>query len=226
MPLDVMKRIAARLPESWQWELKRRHYKNAIRRGQFSPDEPEDHVLDQLISPGDWVIDVGANIGHYTYRFSNLVGPGGRVLSIEPMPQTFALLAANVLELRNSNVSLLNVAASETFGEVSFDIPYLDSGLKNYYMAAIDPDGKERKVMSMPLDSLSFDRKVSLIKIDVEGHELSVFRGMDNLIKSFRPTLIIETRSEELLGYIDELDYEIERLKGSPNILAMPRDRR
>lgn len=47
------------------------------------------------MAPGDWALDIGANVGHYTKRMSDLAGPEGRVIAFEPVPDTFAVLCAN-----------------------------------------------------------------------------------------------------------------------------------
>jgi len=68
-----LKGLAARMPPTWQLELKRRRYRRQIAQGAFFSGEPEDALLDSLLGEGDWAIDVGANIGHYTKRMSDLV---------------------------------------------------------------------------------------------------------------------------------------------------------
>lgn len=94
--MTMLKRIAARLPNRWLSELKRIHFGRQIAKGTFESSEPEYRLLPDLIAPGDWVIDIGANVGHYTKAFSERVGARGRVIAFEPVPTTFALLAANV----------------------------------------------------------------------------------------------------------------------------------
>ena len=121
--MNPLKKLASHLPWLWQQELKRLHYRCQIHRQTFETTEPEFLVLDQLISSGDWVIDIGANVGHYTKRFSDLVGPQGRVIAVEPVPDTFALLAANVLLFQYRNVTLLNLAASDQTTVVGIQIP-------------------------------------------------------------------------------------------------------
>ena len=72
--MTLLKRVAAHLPARWQTELKRVHFGRQITQGNFFTSEPEYKLLPELISPGDWVIDIGANVGHYTKRLSELVG--------------------------------------------------------------------------------------------------------------------------------------------------------
>lgn len=60
--MPLLKKIAARLPNRWQVEMMRHHFGRQIRNGTFATDEPEYALLHGLVSPGDWVIDIGANI--------------------------------------------------------------------------------------------------------------------------------------------------------------------
>ncbi|MFP3999778.1 MAG: hypothetical protein ACLFUN_08035, partial [Desulfobacterales bacterium] len=62
--MKLLKNIASRLPNRWQTELKRLYFGRQINKGTFKSQEPEYEILDKFISPGDWVIDIGANVGH------------------------------------------------------------------------------------------------------------------------------------------------------------------
>ncbi len=101
-----------------------------IRKGTFRYSEPEFYKLNCLCKPGNWVIDVGANVGHYTRRISELVGQKGRVISFEPVPETFALLVANLKSLEFQYVTLINSAASATT-QVCSMVTMSDAGLRN-----------------------------------------------------------------------------------------------
>ncbi|HEY6045537.1 MAG TPA: hypothetical protein VIU65_02980, partial [Pyrinomonadaceae bacterium] len=81
------------MPSSWQLEIRRHLYRRQIRRGVFTTHEPEYGLLSSFLSDGDWAIDIGANIGHYTKGMSDLVGARGRVIAFEPVADTFTLLA-------------------------------------------------------------------------------------------------------------------------------------
>src|SRR5689334_11447094 len=109
---DFLKRTAARLPNRWQQQLKRILFASQIRGGRFYTSEAEYALLSRLVSPGDWVLDIGANVGHYTVRFSELVHREGRVFAFEPVPETFELLAANTALAALNNITLINAAAS------------------------------------------------------------------------------------------------------------------
>jgi FkbM family methyltransferase len=220
MVVQLLKRIAARLPQSLQHELRRTYFRRQIRRDRFFTDEQEYGLLGTFIRPGDWVIDIGANVGHYTKRMSELVGATGRVIGIEPVPDTFALLAANAQLFANANVSLLNIAASDRPAVVAMQIPQFSEGLQNYYQARLTPDGVGPPILTLPIDSLALPATIRLVKIDVEGHELPVLRGMRTLLERDRPVLIVETSASETLRYLDELRYFVDRLPGSSNVIC------
>lgn len=227
--MALLKRLAAKFPHLWQYELKHFYYGLQIRLNRFFTTEPEYTVLSTLLSQGDCVIDVGANVGHYTKRFSELVGKDGRVIAFEPVPETFAVLAGNVQLFGVSNVTLINAAVSDEAAFVGMSIPTFDTGLKNFYMAHLVNDTDKQmdgfQVMTLRLDSLNIPQRVSLVKIDVEGHEAFVLRGMTDLLHRDHPLLIVETDSPEVEANLCSIGYLAKRLDGSPNILFLHNSR-
>jgi len=217
MNLPLLKHLISRMPASWQWEMKRRFYRRQIQRDSFVTDEPEYAILDSLLSTGDWAIDVGANIGHYTKRMSEIVGEHGRIIAFEPIGDTFSLLAANLQAFRYENVSLLNAAASDQTGIAGMSIPHFENGMRNYYEASITTNGDGLQAMTLAIDSLCLPSAVQLVKIDAEGHELNVLRGMTQLLSRDKPVLIIEVSSREVDSFLEPLGYSRETLPNSPN---------
>lgn len=207
----MIKRLAALLPHGVQQTLRRWWYRVHIRRGKFVTDEPEFRLLEEWIAPGDWVIDVGANVGIYTRRMSELVGPSGRVLALEPIPSTFELLASNTADL--DNVTLIQAAAVAENEVVRMAVPTFDNGLSNMYQAQIDPEG-EFSVFGIELSSLQ-RRPPALVKIDAEGHDLDVLKGMSS--SSMVPVLIVEDDSGETVEFLTERGYSAKHLADSPN---------
>jgi FkbM family methyltransferase len=212
-----LKSLSSRLPLRTQQKLKRWHFAHQLRTRQFTTTEPEYGRLDGWVRPGDWVIDVGANVGHYTVRLSGLVGPAGRVMAFEPVPETFEILASLVSAAGAHNVSLFNVAASAEVGIAGVSLPRFSSGLTNYYMANLTSGGGEFNVLTLPLDALIPPKAISLVKIDVEGHELQALKGMQALLRRDRPRLIVEGRSGDVASFLTDLGYRFVELEGSPN---------
>jgi FkbM family methyltransferase len=220
---NLLKRIAALMPARWQAEMKRLHFARQIRKGDFVTDEPEFKILDRFVSPGDWVVDIGANVGHYTKRFSELVGARGRVIAFEPVPATFSILSANAELFLHPNVTLINAAVSDRMDIASMTIPDLPTGLTNYYEARLSaPSGNGLSVLTLSLDRIGFDRRIAVIKIDVEGHEAFSLAGMEQLLKRDHPVLIVETGSQKVVETVEGWGYRSERMKNSPNILFKP----
>ena len=216
----LLKRVASRLPWSSQLLLRRMWYRVLIRSNRFDPGEPEFWKIGEWVRRGDWVLDVGANIGSYTREFSRAVGPDGRVVALEPVPVTFQLLCRHVNDLQD-NVTLLNVAASDRSGIVEMNVPRLGSGLANLYQSSIAKNGSI-KVLTIPLDALSVAEPIRLIKVDVEGHELNVLRGAIQLIKRDRPILILEGDRESFAELLTPMGYKRIHTSGSPNVVYVP----
>lgn len=213
----LLKRTAARLPNRWQQQLKRIFFALQIRRDQFYSNEQEYPLLSRLISPGDWVLDIGANVGHYTIRFSELVRSDGRVFAFEPVPETFELLAANTALTLRDNITLINAAASDSVALVGMEIPRFDTGLDNYYMAHTSKDACRFRTLQIPIDSLALPHSIRLAKIDTEGNELLVLRGMVELLRRDHPLLIVEDNVEEAVTFLKGLGYSTIKIRGSSN---------
>ncbi len=219
--MKILKHFSAKTPLWFQEELRRLYYRNKIKKGTFISPEPEFDALSKFARKGDWVIDIGANIGHYTIKLSNLVGEKGRVIAFEPIPSTFTRLSENTSYSKYKNITLINTAVSDKAALVGMSIPNFTTGLKNYYQASISSEHKETdtSVLTLSIDELHISNKISLIKIDAEGHEPIVFRGMYNLIERDRPVLIVETVTDEIRDHLIQLGYSEDKYKNSPNIV-------
>jgi FkbM family methyltransferase len=180
-------------------------------------------MLERWVRAGDTVLDVGANIGRYTMKLSALVGPQGRVIAVEPVAETFLLLSENVSRSPHGNVTLLNVAASSGFEVVGMTVPRDASGIENLYQASID-GGSEGgpRVLTAPMDALRLPSRISLAKIDVEGHELAALEGMDRILTDDRPVLIVEDSSADLQTALAKRGYTSTQFDGSPNRVYHP----
>ena len=214
----TLKKLASELPMRWQQELKRRYFGRQIRNHTFRTDEPEFDLLSSMVRAGAWALDIGANVGHYTVRLSELVGERGRVISFEPVPETFELLAANVALIPQKNVTLINAAASDSTGLSSMQIPkFEDSGLDNFYTAHLSERPSALNVLRITVDCLTPPEPIRLVKIDAEGHELPALRGMKRLLDKDHPILIVEDNSSEISDYLIKFGYSSEKVDGSSN---------
>jgi FkbM family methyltransferase len=133
------------------------------------------------LRPGDCVWDVGANVGHYSTRFADCVGPSGHVLSFEPSPLNFVALRQRVGSL--SNVTTLPLALGERTGSATFQ-----QGADPLGATSRITQGGSADCVSVAVTSGSDlvlggrARKPNVIKIDTEGHELEVLLGLGELL--------------------------------------------
>ena len=215
--------VLARLSPAVQFELRRANYLRQIRRGRFVPDDPEVREISRHIGVGDWVIDVGANVGRHTCHMARRVGVSGRVLAFEPVGVSFTLLAANVQAAGLRNVTLFNIALSSSHGISGMTVPmYQSAGLRNYYRAHLAAGG-EYPVLCLPLDAIPLPRRVRLVKIDAEGHDLQVLIGMKELLHRDRPVLVVEGWTGDAAAvWLKEQGYAVRGVADSANIVAEP----
>lgn len=154
-------------------------------------------LIERLLEPGDTFVDVGANIGMYTCLAARRVRPGGLVVALEPVPPTSEKLRRNVGRNQLDDVvSIYAVAAGEQAGETDI---YLPGGAPGLASALARPDSTCFRVPIKPLDEI-VSAAPRLIKIDVEGFETSVVRGMGRLLASEDPPLVVAEVIESLLN--------------------------
>ena len=182
------------------------------RTGDYAPDEKA--LLGPLISNGDTILDVGANVGNHTLFFSQCVGHEGRVLSFEPQRFLFQILCANALLGRYQNVWPYRLAVGDQQGKVDIPVPnYFRPNNFGGYSLSFDTFKEQGDITT--IDAIAPDQ-CRLMKIDVEGMELLVLKGAVETIARTRPFLYFEYNrpefKEEILRFsADELHYRLYR---------------
>jgi FkbM family methyltransferase len=157
----------------------------------------------RLVPKGATVIEAGAHIGYISMYFASLAGPEGRVVVFEPGPNNQKYLERNVAGL--ANVEWIGKAVADEVGTVSFYCDNLtgqnNSMLSDFKAAETNAAGSgialerlEVKVEATTLDAFCADRGLApdFIKVDVEGAEAMVVRGMRSVLRTARPRLMIE----------------------------------
>ncbi|MGW6506030.1 FkbM family methyltransferase [Streptomyces niveus] len=146
--------------------------------------------LQGRLRPGDTFIDVGANIGYYSTLAAQLVGDGGRVVAIEASPAFHQKLQQQVLLNKCDNVRAVNCAVSDERKMLTF---VLASSANMGANSIVPYDGLAEssfEVEAFRLGELLVPVEIStarVIKIDVEGAEGSVVRGMIPMLDKLRP---------------------------------------
>lgn len=187
--------------------------------------EPEvwNHLMSE-VRPGDTVADVGAFIGLYTVALAKRVGDTGRVFAFEPDPHNWPLLSAHVrLNGVEGRVELVQAVVGACEEELQFL-----SGRGSESRVA-DGEAGAVPVPCRRLDSIFGDRRLDILKVDVEGYEEHVLRGAEKLLadpdRSPRGVYLevhpyawapLGTSSESLLEVLRKHRYVVSTLSGEP----------
>ncbi|MEO9295507.1 MAG: FkbM family methyltransferase [Nitrososphaera sp.] len=166
-----------------------------IDRGDFTPGREDDMV--ELFTPakGDVVIDVGAHIGRYTITSSRRVGSTGKVVAIEADRGTYEILKHNIGLNALTNVIALNCAAYSAQAMLRLYQPDDNFSIYDTVMPSrADTSGKYTEVEARTLDSIldaNGLQAADWIKIDVEGAEYEVLKGMTGILATNHDTTIL-----------------------------------
>ncbi len=177
--------------------------------GEFAEDEVT--IFRQLIRPGHTVLDIGANIGAHAIALAAIVGPRGRVIAFEPQRIIFQMLNANVALNTLSHVTTLQMALGSAPGSIK--VPALDYGSEgNFGGVSLENVAAGEDVALATLDSLAIE-PCHFVKIDVEGMEIEVLKGMAETIARHRPAMYVENdrehKSAALVAHLLGLDYRL-----------------
>jgi FkbM family methyltransferase len=139
-------------------------------------------------------IDIGANIGYYVLLEARLVGPQGKVIAVEPVPQNADLLLHNLNVNGYSNISFQQIAISDRNGTLPLHL----SEKSNWHSLHPVPWAASDLSVSVQvctLDTLLADQALSsvdFVRMDLEGHELAVLNGMRETIERYSPQILVE----------------------------------
>ena len=190
-------------------------------------------IYEAWLKPGDFAIDIGAHRGAHLFPIIEAVGPKGRVYAFEPIVSMHDNLQRKLKKAGIKNVKLHQLALGYEAKDAAFS--YFEnrpafSGLQRRNTPFDDDEGglKEVIVQQVTLDSkLPFFRKVSAIKLDIEGGELHALMGAKKCLKKSRPLVVFENgrqASAKVYGYtaddffqfFDDVDMQVFWLTGEP----------
>jgi FkbM family methyltransferase len=191
-------------------------------------------LIAKLIQPGDIVVDAGANHGLYSYHFSKMVGPHGRVHAFEPIPSNIYIFQKTMAKARVQNVTLHREGLSDTNATVDFVVPILN-GIPETGCSFHKRGDEKGLVYTCPirrLDDVLPSLEIAFIKCDVEGGELAVFRGAEGILAQSHPTVFCELISEnqahfgltsaDVVSFFRSIGYSGWRLGGPEGMDLLP----
>lgn len=162
------------------------------------------------------IVDLGSNLGYYVLSESKHIKLK-KIIAIEPNPETFSLLSENVRLNHCDEVELFNIGISDTDATLPFYVS------KHSNICSITPKDVYERIIEVPvlsLDSLlkrEKIKKVDLVRMDIEGHEIFAIQGMLSTLKTSKPWLCMEYHSpqisaedrETFIETLTKLDYEL-----------------
>jgi FkbM family methyltransferase len=195
-------------------ELARAAYRSPENIGTVANDQLATYLVTRLCLPGKGFIDIGAHIGSIVsevIRHDRSI----KLYAIEPMPDKIGHLRQ-----RFPTVELHQCALGDVEEEVPFFVNTKQTG---YSSLGRPPNFEDVEVIKVPkkrLDALISSADIDVIKVDVEGAELGVFRGGEALIKRSRPTLMFESgppqaddgldyKKESMWRWLNERDFDV-----------------
>lgn len=176
-------------------------------RAFLASGEREVHELSKLVEPGTTAIDVGALLGDYAFSLCRQVGPSGQVICVEPQPEYARLLRTAAARLKLP-MEVVECALSSRPGRAELGVPVVDGRARSGF-ASLDHRGSAGKTIAVELRRLDdvvaeVTRRISFLKVDVEGHELEVFKGAVETLRRHRPNLLVEIEQRHSLVPIAE----------------------
>lgn len=176
------------------------------------------------------ILDIGANLGAYSLPIAkDLLSRGGEVIAFEPQEIIYYQLCGNIILNRLDNLRAYHKAVGRYNGDI--EIPKIDynnnhnAGAFSFHQEYRQNEGIEDSIQSettfvpiVTLDSLVLKKMPALIKMDVEGYELDVFKGgVEFLKKADYPPILFEAwnkdffreKRAELLSFVENLGYDL-----------------
>jgi len=175
------------------------------------------YFVKHLINEGDFIIDIGANLGYYSFLFAKWTGDSGKVFAVEPIKVYNEIF--NKKAKKYNNITLYPYALGDEEKKVELvsspQTGFLSTGLPHIYDYRRDGkvENQEFKFEAqMKKPSILFENleRLDYIKCDIEGFEYVVLSDMKEIIRKFKPKVQVEAwpeNSKKLLEMFDELGY-------------------
>jgi|AntAceMinimDraft_17_1070374.scaffolds.fasta_scaffold05541_1 FkbM family methyltransferase len=186
------------------------------------------NIILQNLKENNIFVDIGANIGYYSVLASKILNNKGKIISFEPVKETFNKLIQNIkLNNINEQLTAYNCALGNKTGTENINL-HKESGHNSVVrISKLNNIGKEQIKIKKFDQLINFKNKDLFIKIDVEAYEFEVLKGMENTLKNnnckiifeFTPTFYKDISddyinySTDILNYLKSADYQIFNIK-------------
>lgn len=197
-------------------------------------------VIEELINPGDNVIEIGSNFGFYTLKIASKIGNAGKLYAFEASPKIFPILNDTItVNGLTKIVSLINKAVFDQIGEMQF-VDRNGNNMGGSHLSFQKDQSKEvinHGIVNVPVVNLdnqfSAQDKINLIKIDAEGSECKILSGASRLLAESDITLVLEWSKEmqassgadvsQCITNLEKLHYQIYKINLDSSISKIDR---
>ena len=157
-------------------------------------EKKDSEILYKLVSKGDTIFDIGANIGWYSNHLSKKI-PTSTIYAFEPIPEIFAQIKRNMELNQAKNIILNNFAFSDSKQILTFFYSPSITGASSSVNITANSSMMELKCEANTIDNFVKEKnilKLDFIKCDVEGAEFMVYKGGAETINKYKPIVFTE----------------------------------
>ena len=195
-------------------------YLRLMQLGLFKQKYAELHFIKTILKPGNTAIDIGANLGYYSFFMSRTIGSSGQLIAIEPIPLFAEIWKKNVRGVKGQLANLHNCALGmQKQDSVTMSIPIVN-GVIRHGLTNINANvGETALSFDVPMengDDLVLKQQpnqIDFIKCDVEGYEQFVIPSLNATIDQFKPVIQIElngeSNRENVMNFLVKKGYDI-----------------
>ncbi len=191
------------------------HMRHRFWRYRYKSEVPDIRYVLESRLEGKTLLDIGANMGIYSYYLSRKAGPHGNVYAFEAQPELGNHLQSVKESFKLDNLHIVNKGLSSRSGILKMGRTKIGSGSASFNYKP-DNQLKEISVPVITLDEYFYKEArevIHFIKCDVEGHEYQVLKGGEEILRRDAPILLLECHHTEaskgeLFGYLEALGYD------------------
>lgn len=197
-------------------------------------DEDVVNCAKEYIVPGSAVLDIGTNFGQMSILFSKMVGNDGSIYSFEADNFIFEILKKNISENNCTNIIPIFGAVHDMPDSI-LHFPEQDfKRFGTYGSYGIDYVNKTgREVKTVTIDSLKINKKISFMKVDIQGGDLYALKGAKDTIQNHKMPILFEyeyqfqdelmLNFQDYVDFVQEIGYKFQRVIYGHNFLIVPK---